>query len=76
VTAGRWTRSIPRAVKPRSFFDAFPLFYETRLKPVRLGTRHQCLIADRAHLIRGRKVIDLGSRDGRRLPRSTSVRRI
>jgi hypothetical protein len=49
------------------FFDDYPLFYESPVgaSPNRLETRHAAMIRHNAHLIRGKRVLDLASHDGR-----------
>lgn len=58
------TASVPERV---GFFDAYPRFYETGNTPAgaRLNARFECLIARQSGLIAGRRVLDLGSHDGR-----------
>jgi predicted RNA methylase len=52
---------------PARFFDAFPRFYETGNTGagVRLNARYDCLIQRHGEHLRGRKVLDVGSHNGR-----------
>jgi hypothetical protein len=50
------------------FFDEYPLFYETSqtaAEASRLNLRHQAMIEHNAHLLKGARVLDLASHDGR-----------
>jgi transposase-like protein len=57
-----------RAVDPRHFFDEFPRFVETSETGPwldRLNARHVALVHEHRELIRGARVLDLASHDGR-----------
>ncbi len=50
------------------FFDEYPLFYETSQtasEASRLNLRHHAMIEHNAHLLKGARVLDLASHDGR-----------
>jgi predicted RNA methylase len=52
---------------PRAFFDSYPVFYDTGVGPGwhRLNARFDCLIARHRKHIVGRRVLDVGSHNGR-----------
>lgn len=58
--------SVQRAATA-GFFDSHPVFYQTGNTPAgpRLNARYDCLIGENLAHIRGRRVLDLGSHDGR-----------
>src|SRR4051794_16319245 len=51
----------------RGFFDQYPRFYESGLvfRGPRLNARYDCLIARHLEHIEGKKILDVGSHDGR-----------
>ena len=52
----------------RSFFDDYPRFFETSSVgawPVRLALRHHAIIESNSSILRGARVFDLASHDGR-----------
>lgn len=56
------------APDPMNFFDAYPRFYQTSQTsplPKRLNARHAAIIGRNAEQLRGRRVIDIASHDGR-----------
>jgi 2-polyprenyl-3-methyl-5-hydroxy-6-metoxy-1,4-benzoquinol methylase len=67
----RWFRWALRNIDHRpaeGFFDAFPRFFltsETAALPDRLNQRHRALIQSNVDIIRGRRVLDIASHDGR-----------
>lgn len=56
------------SIRPMNFFDQYPRFYQTSRTspwPRRLNARHTAIIARNAEALRGRRVIDIASHDGR-----------
>jgi ubiquinone/menaquinone biosynthesis C-methylase UbiE len=64
----RWVARKPNAPSTKGFFDDFPRFLstsDTAANLYRLNQRHIALIQSNAELIRGRRVLDIASHDGR-----------
>ncbi len=71
VSRERWFRLVVQRKKrsrERGFFDQYPRFFstsETRAEPNRLNQRYRALIEWNADIIRGRRILDIASHDGR-----------
>lgn len=68
IRTRRITRSLPGAAPAPGFFDQYPQFYETsatNAKPNRLNERYRALIDANESIIRGKRLIDIASHDGR-----------
>lgn len=64
----RWVASHTDYRPAAGFFDAFPRFFvtsETASEPDRLNQRHRALIQPNVDIVRGRRVLDIASHDGR-----------
>ena len=66
----RWFRLVVRRTKgsrQQGFFDKYPRFFssDTRAEPDRLNQRYRALIESNEDVIRGRRILDIASHDGR-----------
>lgn len=64
----RWVARKPTAPSTKGFFDDFPRFLDTSdtaANLYRLNLRHQAMIQSNAESIRGKRVLDIASHDGR-----------
>lgn len=68
LKARRIERMLSHAHPPAGFFDRYPRFFSssvTNAAPNRLNQRHRALVAANEALIRGQRILDLASHDGR-----------